>query len=397
MFFSRAQSTTQAVALKALVVSPEADAETVLKPALAAAGRFAVSVVRDTFERAEPRLTAEGAAVVVACVDTQARGELLALQRFINRTGGRVPVVVVTDGFDEALARWFLQIRVADFVKRPIDAAELARTCIKALEAQTAGETGEAEFFAFLPAAGGVGVTTLAIQTAFLLMRANGRKAVSRTCLIDLDFQNGACADHLDVEPRLILDEIVPNPERLDDLLLDMMLSEHPSGLKVLAAPNRPAEMRTFDPAVVTRLLDLASRRFDNVVIDMPRTWFPWTDDVLVGADRVYIVTEMTVPGLRLARRLTAAITDRLGEAVKPAAIVNRFEASLFGTGLRQSDIEAALGSALAGCVANNYRQVREAIDRGVPLEEIKASSNVLADLKKILAVPAPSAAAANG
>jgi pilus assembly protein CpaE len=118
---------------------------------------------------------------------------------------------------------------------------------------------------------------------------------------------------------------------------------------------------------------------------------------VLVGADRVYIVTEMTVPGLRLARRLTAAITERLGEAVKPAAIVNRFESSLFGTGLRQSDIEAALGSALAGCVANNYRQVREAIDRGVPLEEIKASSNVLADLRKILTARAPGAAAVNG
>ena len=26
------------------------------------------------------------------------------------------------------------------------------------------------------------------------------------------------------------------------------MLSHHPSGLEVIAAPNRPAEMRTFDP-----------------------------------------------------------------------------------------------------------------------------------------------------
>jgi pilus assembly protein CpaE len=394
MFFSRQQSKAGSVALRALVVSPESDAERILKPALASAGRFSVEVVRDTFERAEPRLTGEDIAVVVACIDSASRTELVALQRFIARTGGRLPVVVVTDGFDEALARWFLQIRVADFVKRPIDAAELARTCLKAIDSQTpdrsGGATSEAEFYAFLPAAGGVGVTTLAIQTAFLLMRSGGRRSQTNTCLIDLDFQNGACADHLDVEPRLILDEIVPNPERLDDLLLDVMLSEHPSGLKVLAAPNRPAEMRTFDPAVVTRLLDLAARRFDKVVIDLPRTWFPWTDDVLVGADRVYIVTEMTVPGLRMARRLTTAIADRLGEAVKPAAIVNRFESSLFGTGLKRSDIEAALGSALAGCVANNYRQVREAIDRGVPLEDVKASSNVLADLRRILTQPVP-------
>jgi pilus assembly protein CpaE len=388
MFFSRAPKATKAIALKALIVSPEADAETILKPALAAAGRFTVDVVRDSIDHAEPRLTGEGASVMVVCLDTGSRAELLALQRFMTRTGGRVPVVVVTQAFDEALARWLLQIRVTDFVTRPVDPTDLAHTCLKAIDSLTAGETREAEFFTFLPAAGGVGVTTLAVQTAFLLMRQGGKRQSARTCLVDLDFQNGACADHLDVEPRLMLDEIVPNPERLDEHLLEMMLSEHSSGLSVLAAPNRPAEMRVFDPSVVTRLLDIAAHRFDHVVIDLPRTWFPWTDDVLVGSDRTFVVTEMTVPGLRLARRLIGAIHDRLGDAVRPQAIVNRYEASVFGAGLRKSDIEAALGSTLAGCIANNYKQVREAIDRGVPLEDIKASSGVLADLRKILATP---------
>ena len=42
------------------------------------------------------------------------------------------------------------------------------------------------------------------------------------------------------------------------------MLSHHPSGLAVIAAPNRPAEMRSFDPDVVTRLLDLVSSHFDT-------------------------------------------------------------------------------------------------------------------------------------
>jgi len=177
----------------------------------------------------------------------------------------------------------------------------------------------------------------------------------------------------------------VPNPERLDDQLLEMMLAHHASGLAVLAAPNRPAEMRSFQPGVVTRLLDLVSTRFDNVVIDLPRTWFPWTDDVLVGSDHFYIVTEMTVPGLRLARRLATAIRERLGDEATPKAIVNRFEQRLVGPGLRKSDVEAALGTMMAGVVSNNYRLVREAIDRGVPIEEIKAGSNVVTDMRKII------------
>ena len=117
------------------------------------------------------------------------------------------------------------------------------------------------------------------------------------TCLVDLDFQHGAVADYLDLEPRLDLAEIEPRPDRLDRQLLEVMLSDHASGLAVVAAPNRPAEMRSFDPDVVTRLLDLVSSNFDNVVFDMPRTWFSWTDSVLLGSNRLFIVSETTVPG----------------------------------------------------------------------------------------------------
>ncbi len=85
------------------------------------------------------------------------------------------------------------------------------------------------------------------------------------------------------------------------------MISQHPSGLAVVAAPNRPAEMRSFDPDVVTRLLDLVSSHFDYVVFDMPRTWFSWTDSVLLGSNKLFIVSETTVPGLRHAKQLVDA------------------------------------------------------------------------------------------
>jgi pilus assembly protein CpaE len=66
--------------------------------------------------------------------------------------------------------------------------------------------------------------------------------------------------------------------------------------------------------------------------------------------------------------------------------IVNRFEQQLlFGTGLRRADVERALEGYLEGTVSNNYKLVREAIDRGLPLEAVKAGSNVSADLKKIV------------
>ena len=113
------------------------------------------------------------------------------------------------------------------------------------------------------------------------------------------------------------------------------MLSHHASGLEVIAAPNRPAEMRTFDPDMVTRLLDLVSSHFEYVVIDMPRTWFSWTDSVLLGSNKLFIVSEMTVPSLQQAKGLVGAIRERLGDGPHPQVIVNRFEQRMFDPGSR--------------------------------------------------------------
>jgi len=246
----------------------------------------------------------------------------------------------------------------------------------------------EAEIFTFLPAVGGAGVTTLAIQTALILLNSNP-KARPSTCLVDLDFQHGACADYLDIEPRLDLKEIEPRPERLDRQLLEVMLSYHSSGLAVIAAPNRPAEMRTFDPDMVTRLLDLAASHFNYVVIDMPRTWFSWTDSVLLGSNKLFIVSEMTVPGLRHAKQLAAAIRDRLQEVARPSVIINRYDQRMFGPGLRKNDLGQVLGEDFGDVIPNNYRLVREAIDRGVPLEEVKKGNNITLALKKVI-MPQP-------
>jgi pilus assembly protein CpaE len=223
------------------------------------------------------------------------------------------------------------------------------------------------------------------VQTAMILLNSGSGRARPSVCLVDLDFQHGAVADYLDLEPRLNLAEIEPRPDRLDRQLLEVMLSYHASGLAVVAAPNRPAEMRSFDPDVVTRLLDLVSTHFEYVVFDMPRTWFSWTDSVLLGSNKLFIVSETTVPALRHAKQLVAAIRERLGDGPNPQVIVNRFTQQMFSSGLRRGDLHSALGDCFAGCIPNDYAIVREAIDRGVPLDEVKPGNKITAQLKKLV------------
>jgi pilus assembly protein CpaE len=376
-----------------VVLTADAAFEEQVRATFGTSPQIALNVVSGSINVVGETLSLADATVAVIDLDAAMPGEMQALEGLMARIGAWPPVIVVTQSFDANVARTLLQMRVADFMVKPVSPVELVSTCARVAKTATAGaEATESEIYTFLPAVGGAGVTTLAVQTAMMLLNS-GERGKASTCLVDLDFQHGACADYLDIEPRLNLGEIEPRPERLDRQLLEVMLSHHPSGLAVIAAPNRPAEMRSFDPDVVTRLLDMVSTNFDYVVFDMPRTWFSWTDSVLLGSNRLFIISQMTVPGLRHAKELVNAIKERLGDGPKPQVIINRFEQNLFSSGLRKGDIEQVLGEAFAGCIPNNYGLVREAIDRGVPLDEIKPGNKITGQLKKMI-LPQPAAKA---
>ena len=67
----------------------------------------------------------------------------------------------------------------------------------------------------------------------------------------------------------------------------------------------------------------------------------------------------------------------------------------MFDSGLKKTDIEHALGGDFVGTIPNNYRLVREAIDRGVPLDEVKPGNNITTQLKKLILPPDAKAVAA--
>src|ERR1700685_3960936 len=357
------RSTAPAMQARVVVLTADPAFEDSVRSTFSASPQIALDVIAGTLTGGADIIALEGSTVVVVDIDAGDAAELLALERLMLRIGNWPPVVAIAQAFEESVARRLMQMRVADFLVKPVSPVELVRACARVAKAPATAEMTEAQIFTFLPAVGGAGVTTLAVQTAMLLLNA-GPRGKTATCLVDLDFQHGACADYLDIEPRLNLSEIEPRPERLDRQLLANMLSHTPSGLAVIAAPNRPAEMRSFDPDMVTRLLDLVSSHFDYVVFDMPRTWFSWTDSVLLGSNRLFIVSEMTVPGLKHAKQLVAAIRERLRGRAQPQVIINRFVQKMFGSGLRKSDVEQAIGKDFVAAIPNNYALVREAIDR---------------------------------
>lgn len=373
-------------ASKIVLLSPDQAIRDSLRAAMRSIERLEILTLNAEVASLQEYSAFEQSALVILDIDGGSREDLIALQKVMIALRGQKKVIVLTDAFDEAVGRWFLQIKVTDFLRKPIRPEELRTACLKALRGASSKER-DGEIITFVPAAGGVGNTTIAIEAAIQAVASPA--AGLSTCLVDLDFSTDCCAEYLDLEPRLDLAEIGACGERLDIQMLEVMSSRHGSGLSLIASPARPCEPGIENPDLIARLLDTISGCFGNVIIDLPRYWTPWFDVVLRGSDRIFVVTDMTVPGLRAARRVAQRISSSI-EGADPRIIVNRATRNFFfGGGLRKADVERALPNMLAGSVSNDYGLVREAIDRGVPLRVVKEKNQISSDLQRIVFAPA--------
>ncbi len=324
------------------------------------------------------------ASALIIDIDATKVEDFEYLQKIKRMASANTAVIVISQTFSPAAARILIQLKVADFLVKPVQTSDLVRSCNNSLKVNSEEAQVDPQFLCFVPAAGGVGTTSMAIEAASIL-NASGQKLGRTTCIVDLNFQHGSCAEYLDIDPRFDMTEIENAPERLDRQLLDVMLSKHESGLSVVCAPNQPAEMRSFKGALVVRLLDLVSAYFDNVVIDLPRTWFPWTETVMSGSDKIFVVADMTVPSIRHSHRIIQAIEERVGTQSAPKVIINRMDYRKNTGGLNSNDVEESLGEYFAGGVPNNYTLVRDSVDRGVMLSQIEPNNSVTTALSKII------------
>ena len=310
--------------------------------------------------------------------------------RVLREQGVWGEFVPISKNLDGAAMRALLELRTADWI--PVSGGqlpsgrEIAAACEKAVQkAQFVSQTSPgSRCCCFFAAAGGVGQTTLVATAGLLMMeRRPGRRSV---CLVDLNFQNSILADYMGVEPSLDVEAIGRAPERIDQTLLQIMISRHASGLSVLAAPRerwrRSQDLRT----VVPRMLNVASEMFDDVVIDLPATCATWTVDVLSGSDEIYVVTDFSVTGVRQAKELVETLPRAAGAAPKPRVIVNKAQTWTFGGGLRRQDVADALRGSLAGFIPDRGRQVQDAINLGRPAELLSSGLGIAKDLKKVLA-----------
>src|ERR1700682_1380646 len=244
----------------------------------------------------------------------------------------RVFFILVSDEISGSDYKRLVRSGGADWVSANAAAQEILDIIGQQPAGSEAAVTGKARpiLVSFVPSAGGVGNSTLAIEAA-IQMRRGKATANRRVCLVDLDFQTSHVCDYLDIAPRLHIEEISANPGRLDNQLFEVFVSHHSSGLDVFAAPRSKFNTCGLDFAALDGRFGLISTRYDLIMIDFPVNWYSWTPKIIAASSATIVSGVNSIPGLRqIAEALTTlrATTDLFGEI---RVAINNCERGLFG------------------------------------------------------------------
>lgn len=180
---------------------------------------------------------------------------------------------------------------IRDFLRRPISSGELQEVFDRHLT-QRSTEVRSGKIVTFVSNKGGVGKSTLAVNAAVALAEQHP----GRVLLIDASLQLGVCASMLDLETENTIAEAHDEIDRLDATLLERLCLRHECGLLLLAAPRNALEAARITESTMSRILSVARRAFDFVLVDT----FPLLDGVGLAildlTDRAYFVTTPSVP-----------------------------------------------------------------------------------------------------
>ncbi len=234
--------------------------------------------------------------------------ELIKRLREDPRTA-RTPIIVLSAMKQEQDVLAGYSHGADDYIGKPIDLAILAakidtlfRQTRPAASPQSTRKRGAVA--AFLHGKGGVGTTTCAVNVAAALS-AEG----SKVSIIDLSIPFGNASMFLDLRPRYtIVDFAKSDLSRVTDEDFAQYLSEHASGIRMLAAPASPEEAQIVSIDIVQQAIDLARVERDYVVLDLPARMDDITLAALEAADAVCVVTAPHLAALRATADVLASL-----------------------------------------------------------------------------------------
>lgn len=312
-------------------------------------------------------------------LDTGARGQdvLGEVDFLAQQCEAGTRVIAVGDANDILLYRGLLARGIIDYLPMPTSAAEVVRI-LTALPATPAAPTeppaptvgsllqvaekalaptpalqSDKRVFAFLSSGSGDGASTAAVNTAYAIAQIyNGN-----TVLVDMDYQYGMVAKHLNLQSPYGIRELFDHPDRgIDATLIRRMVASY-GKLDVITAP---AELRYLPMVSAESIRDLVTtlkQSYDTIILDLPHVWLPWVASVAQQSSKVVVVSQLWLKSVSHAARLMRVLRELDIPLEHIVNVINRSGAK-FKEAVEPRDFERVCGAPISFTLNNDIKTI---------------------------------------
>jgi pilus assembly protein CpaE len=287
-------------------------------------------------------------------------------------TFSNTPVIFVTGQNELNSKLKAFELGADDYLEKPFQPEELvARLGILARRGKAIkmAQQYETEFtsttttVAVHSLRGGVGCTSIAVNLALAFYQIWAKPTV----LVDAVLASGQVAMMLDASPRSSWEDVadVP-PASIDDELLSTLVSKHESGIQYIAAPKFPIAADSFQQGFFLVVAEKLIQFYDFVVMDVAHDFSDISIELLSSANIILLVLAPEMASLRAAIG-ALQIYDQLGFAPEKIKVALNHNSSSVTIGIKQSQIEKALGHPIDLIIPYGSNDVSRAINFGEP------------------------------
>jgi len=315
--------------------------------------------------------------------------ELTRRMRADHRTA-RIPVIMLSarKQADDVLSGY--AEGADEYVPKPVEMAVLEakiEVLIKRFRTTTghvAAKRG-GNVIIFLHGKGGVGCTTLAVNSAVALAATT----IYRVTLLDLNLEFGNAAMLMNLtSPRTLADLAENAHDQLDETTFGSYLEQDRSGVRVLAGCDLPERAELVTVPAVQQAVDLLQKQSDYVVVDAPASFTQQVLAALDVADAAVVVTAAHLPSLNATKQALEVLEKLSFPSERTVLVVNRTSSA----GVEMDHV-ARFFNRKPDVVVPYTEATDDAADRGRPLAVLHPDSSAakaMRDLAARIAVAAP-------
>ncbi|MCX7339194.1 MAG: AAA family ATPase [Hyphomicrobiales bacterium] len=207
-------------------------------------------------------------------------------------------VIVVGHLNDVSLYRELTRKGVSDYLITPVSVIDIVRSVSQLFASPGAATLGRT--ISVVGSKGGVGASTVAHNVAWAI----SQNLDSSTVLVDLDLAFGTAGLDFNQDPPQGVADAIFAPDRIDQAMVDRLLSRCSENLSLMAAPAILDKTFDLSEESMDQLIEILRGLVPTIVLDVPHLWNAWARRVIVNSDDILIVATPDLASLRNAKNL---------------------------------------------------------------------------------------------